>query len=336
MKRQIAFLGIILLSFQTTTAQQEGCEPAFFRSFMRSITDSMNIPDITNNDKSTQGNKDNSVAPLMLLPDRTGHLQSPEKTLFPSPSSAEIKTAMTSIGYSLVSSLDSNDTEAIRRNFHWEQEGGAGATAITIDLLNKKTGEKIRKAINQMRLGELAFRTESMHHMPYIWHEWWEHWIYKLTSTGTVSLSEMRQFKIQMDQLIQRIKDVTLKIDGKNIEIASFYLRTEKGGRPVGWNGKGHNHYLSESWLTASTSVLGPGTWVLRIENGKRKGKSITLPGQVWLMSEGGRNFETTNVNKNNKLLLDASALHGVPELLGERLLILMTFKLAPDENKIL
>ena len=305
----------------------------------------------TNSDKFTQERIKNSIAPLMLLPDRTGYLQSPEKILFPSPSPAELKTVMTSIGYSLASSLDPNDTEAIRRNLHWEQ--GDGVAAVTIDLFNKKTGEKIRKAIHQMRLGGLSFlteeREESMQRMPYtqyrdyfsdifkhdIWHEWWGHWIYRLTSTGTVSLSEMRQFKIQMDQLIQRIKDVILKVDGKNIEIAALHLRTEYGSSPVGWKGLGHTHHLSKNWLTVSTSVLGPSTWVFRIENDKEQ-KSVTLPGQAWLMSEGGRNFETVNVSKDNILLLGGSVLHGVPELLGERLLILMAFKLTPDENKTL
>lgn len=139
------------LSPQITTAQKKVCELAFSLSFMRLITDSMNIT-------FTQDNKRNSIAPLMLLPGRTEHLQSPEKILFPSPSLAELKTVMTSTGYNLSSSLDFNDTEAIRRNLHWE---GDRAAVITIDSFNKKTGEKIRKAMHQERLRELAFKTKA-------------------------------------------------------------------------------------------------------------------------------------------------------------------------------
>ena len=164
-----------------------------------------------------------------------------------------------------------------------------------------------------------------------IWHEWWEHWIYQLTATGRVSFDEMRQLKIYMDQLIQEIKDIILKTDGKNIEVYALNLRTEKvGGIVIGKSG--HSHYFSRLWLTVSTSALGPGTWFFTRGNGRN---SVTLPGQALLLSEGGRN--TRLENKDIKDFLDyPSASHGTPDLLGERLIIFLSFKLASEENQSL
>lgn len=308
LKKQFILFGIALLAFQSTASQQQEEEASESLSQMLSSCEKLFSFSLGS------------------------FLSSPEEAQPTYRNFSEMKKIIsTSEEYSLAKPLDPNDTKAIRNGL--DKEMGDGAAAITIELFDKKVAEKIREAMHQIRISEIGYQPVSsnsgityewLNDIPIIWQDWWKRLMDKLTSTGIVSADEIQQFKMELEQFVHTIKTIISKTDRKNIEMTTWSIRTEK--TIFKFLEDDHVHTSFDIWLTASTSVLGPGTWVRKKENDKQK-KSVALPGQAWLLSEGRRNVSLSNEHEYNKQLRD-SAFHGTPNLSGKRLFILIQFKL--------
>ena len=343
MKKHIVLLSIILLSFQIDALQKQSCEGAF-RSFKESVVVPIRsrIQRIMGNLKSlyllvtlTQENEANEVSPLMSLPNEPEVLRvSGKKNL------AELKKALTSAGYNLAKPLDLNDTETIKKKLN--REKGDGVAAINIEFFDSGIAEKIREAILQLSENKPGTSSDPSIKVRQRekWESWREQWPYnELISTGKVSSREIQQFEIEIDQLIQTTKDLIFKIDGENIEADTLHFRTEATKHK--FLSDNHTHKYPYEWVSVNVSALGLGSWMAKTENGKQQ-KLVTLPGQVWLMSEMGRNMEFSTLTEEQLRISSFrkdslhSVTHGTPHLQTERLLIIITFRLASKEDQSL
>lgn len=341
MKKHIVLLSIIFLAFQATTSQQQTtalqkhCEEAL-RSFKKSVIAPMRsrIQQTTRNLKTLYSlvtlTQENEVSPLMSVPDMLEHLLSSERAL----SLTKLKKAATSAGYRLTQVLNLNDTEIIKKKLDREQ--GDGVAAITIEPIDEKIAGNIRDALHQLSEGQARPDPSIIIELRDNWESEWEQRLHnKLIATGKVSSNEMQQFKMQINQLAQKIKDLILKIDGKHIETYTLDIRTE--ATEIKFDN--HTHDFPHEWISFNTPALGPGSWVEKTEDGTQK-KLVTLPGQAWLMSEQGRNLklsgytEITDDARKNPLYF--SVAHGTPRLQIERLLIIIVFTLVPEGNQSL
>ena len=308
--KQITFLGIIFLSSQITTAQQKECESASFFSSEEPVT-----------------------APTFL-----------KKIPSVASSLTELKKAAASAGYSFAKPLDFNDTETIRMKLNRAQ--GDGAAAITAESFDQEIARNIREAIHQIsgrqpmapnNTAKIVLTDPSITlEIRNGWDNWWERWPYdQLILTGKVSSSEMQRFTMQMNRLIQKIRDLIFKMDEEHIAAYTLSLRTETTRNK--FLSDDHIHDDPDEWVSVNISALGLGSWIAKKGNDTKK-KSITLPGQAWLLSETGRNLSWLNSQEGRSLelseekskQLSVSAVHGTPKLPGERLFIVIIFKSIP------
>lgn len=81
---------------------------------------------------------------------------------------------------------------------------------------------------------------------------------------------------------------------------------------------EGHHHYNSELYISVIKSELNFGPWVLHSKNNHK----ITAPGQTLILSELGREENTGKYFR--------TPLHGTPYFSGDRLQVLIAFRLEP------
>lgn len=162
----------------------------------------------------------------------------------------------------------------------------------------------------------------------------WSVWKQTVLSHGEISEEEINQFYKDIFGLANEVGKTIVQAETtakektnsyQNITLHSIYICTDRRWNcsPIG----GHRHYAlkgTDSWVSATVSVFGPGTW---FETGnKQHGKqerAVALPGQVLLLSEARRNEK---LSLTNELVF-----HGAPDLPYERLILLLFYNDPPS-----
>ena len=236
--------------------------------------------------------------------------------------------------------LESNDITSIQQALNVD-----GAAIVNINTFTREIAEKMRQAIHeassknsklpffkQKKPDYFYFNPEGKHFVPELsfvpknkllekdWRDFKE-WLE--SKTQIISSEEIGQFQTEVNEYIAQIKQMILEVDKQEVELDSFYIRTEKGRFEPG-----HKHYelgrlplrrYNPKYITVSISPIGLSTFYTKPLDTTRK-RMISDLGHTVVLSERDR---IRKMKKPRSL-----PFHGTPNIFKERLFLLFLFRI--------
>ena len=221
--------------------------------------------------------------------------------------------------YITIPARDRNDISALLKDLSVSQ--GDGAVVLNINPFTYRIAEKIRQAINALNQPRLSSDDPYLAGVVISRTVYKENWLkFKnrlLSETNVVSAKEIDQFRMELDQYFDEVRQTILEMDGKDTYMSYFIIRTEELG--IFQKGHVHNDHKEESdYLISNIAPIGSNTYYFKQINGEAK-KVIPAPGSTVFLSEWGRVRTLSEEGSPVE--------HGTPFKKEDRLLIIGAFK---------
>lgn len=244
--------------------------------------------------------------------------------------------------------LKQNDIASIRGALNLQN--GEGAAIVNVNTFTLEIAEKMRRAIQDASSKNERLPRHTLPEKPLYFHfharkrnfvpelilnrrgssfdrDWKDFKAWLQEKTQVISSEEIDQFRKEIDEYIDQIKQMILEVDGQNIELNQLIIRTEKG-RFVSGHTHGPRlqkypaHFPADfvpDYITASIAPIGLSTFYTNQQN-TRGVRILSYSGDTVILSEEDR------IEKMKEP--GSFPFHGTPGILKERLILLFGFKI--------
>ena len=208
--------------------------------------------------------------------------------------------------------LHESDTPGIKKGLNIRRNTGVAPIKIQQAPMSIETAHRLR----QMLIDTGSILMVDKHHASRIYEIYWRH-----------NRTEIKFPKIEAENILEQtniieyiisIERVLSEVEARKVSLQFVYTRTETETSPAQHR---HDPYIGDPF-TMTHAIIGAGTWFEAIHKNQH-GIALAKEGETLILSEPSRNEnlfpELSNIG----------ALHGAPNNLGKRLILIASFQYA-------